>query len=80
MDFSETKQAERDASEYYPDHCHTERGGSKTHPIHSPADSCQHPVLTQLIPLTHVNAQYRFNVFHIGKNTKRFLVPLMYIQ
>ena len=45
MDFSETKQADRDASEYYPDHCHTDKGGSKMHPIHSPADSCQHPVL-----------------------------------
>ncbi len=49
MDFSQTKQADRDASEYYPDHCHTERGGSKTHLIHSPADSCQHPVLTILL-------------------------------
>ena len=52
MDFSETKQADRDASEYHLNHCHTDRGGSKTHPIHWPADSCQHTVLT--ISLQHV--------------------------
>ncbi len=49
MDFSETKQADRDASEYHPNHCHMDRGGSNTHPIHAPADSCQHPVLNYYI-------------------------------
>ena len=42
-------QADRDASEYHPNHCHMDRGGSNTHPIHAPADSCQHPVLRYCI-------------------------------
>ena len=40
-----SKRADRDASSYHPNHCHTARGGSETHPKCPPAASCQHPVL-----------------------------------
>ena len=33
LDFLETKPADQGASEYYPNHCHMERAGSKTHPV-----------------------------------------------
>ena len=46
MSFSGTKQGDRDASEYPPNHFHVERGGSKTHPVGPPAASYQHAVLT----------------------------------
>ena len=45
MNFSESKPAQRDASEYHPNHPHMERVGSKTHPVGPPAASWQHPVL-----------------------------------
>ncbi len=32
INFSESKPAHRDGSEYHPDHSHIKRGGSKTHP------------------------------------------------
>ncbi len=33
MDLLETKPADQDASEYYPNHWDMEKGGSKTHPV-----------------------------------------------
>ena len=41
-----SKQEDSDASEYHPNHCHMERGGSETHPKRPSAPSSQHPVLT----------------------------------
>ncbi len=59
MDFSETKQADQDDSEYHPNHCHTDRGGSKTHPIHPPADSYQHTVFTwPTVPVKALEATF----------------------
>ncbi len=75
MDFSETKQADRDASEYHPNHCHTDRGGSKTHPIHPPADSYQHTVLKagcisnlrSIVMFNHVTALNEHQCFSVGR-------------
>ena len=49
MSFSETKQGDRDASEYHPNHSHVDRGGSKTHPVSPPVASCQHTVLRAFV-------------------------------
>ena len=43
--FSETKQGDRDASEYHPNHSHVDRGGSKTQPVGPQAAFCQHTLL-----------------------------------
>ena len=49
MDFTETKQVDRDAFEHHPNHCHMEREGSETHRIHQPAASYQHTVLRRIM-------------------------------
>ncbi len=47
LHFLETEQAERNASQYYLNHCHMERGGCKTHPQPLSAASCWHPMLIE---------------------------------
>ncbi len=45
MDFFETKQVYRNASDYHLNHCHMEKGGSNTHPRPLQAALFQHIML-----------------------------------
>ncbi len=49
MGFLETERAYRNASEYHLNHCHMEKGRSKTHPRPLPAALFQHIVLSYII-------------------------------